>query len=479
MSSRRLILLIVALIAIAFSWWGAIAPDKGLVVRSLERDNLPLLYLAPEQAQTVPGVLIAHGFAGSKRLMLGYARVLAHAGYAVMLWDFDGHGANPNPLQTRDLQPTLQVALAALLEQPAVDPTRLALLGHSMGSGVVMSAAVGEPNRFAATVAISPTGAGITPQVPRNLQFQAGSWEGGFINNAQRLLSLAGGENNNFAAGLARELIIVPGVEHITILFSDVSHQSALRWLDTTFNLTRQSSYRDRRMVWYALHLLGWLLVFPAIVPRLKQASIGIHPARRILGLLLAPFAATGTLVLLEQYVSLQALGGIQVGGAVAVWFLIAGLTWLGVMATIPRFTIKALIWSAIAFCILWVAFGAMAQFLWLQWWLIPIRFRLWLPLAIACFPWFLASGMVQQEISAVKRVAWWLGQSAILIGGFVLTLQVLPQLGFMYLLLPLFPPLMGILSFVAGWLNQAWAYAIASTLFFAWILAAGFPLSA
>ena len=82
MSSRRLILLIIALIAIALSWWGAIAPDKGLVVRSLQRDNLPLLYLAPQQAQTVPGVLIAHGFAGSKRLMLGYARVLAHAGYA-------------------------------------------------------------------------------------------------------------------------------------------------------------------------------------------------------------------------------------------------------------------------------------------------------------------------------------------------------------------------------------------------------------
>jgi len=35
----------------------------------------------------------AHGFAGSKQLMLGYAHVLAHAG-AVMLWDFGGHGAN-------------------------------------------------------------------------------------------------------------------------------------------------------------------------------------------------------------------------------------------------------------------------------------------------------------------------------------------------------------------------------------------------
>ncbi|MGV0028858.1 hypothetical protein [Phormidesmis priestleyi] len=37
-----------------------------MVVRSLERDGLPLLYTAPKQATQAPGVLIAHGFAGSK-----------------------------------------------------------------------------------------------------------------------------------------------------------------------------------------------------------------------------------------------------------------------------------------------------------------------------------------------------------------------------------------------------------------------------
>jgi alpha-beta hydrolase superfamily lysophospholipase len=30
--------------------------------------------------------------------MLGYGHVLAQAGYGVILWDFDGHGANPRPL---------------------------------------------------------------------------------------------------------------------------------------------------------------------------------------------------------------------------------------------------------------------------------------------------------------------------------------------------------------------------------------------
>jgi pimeloyl-ACP methyl ester carboxylesterase len=69
-----------------------------------------------------------YGFAGSKQLMLGYGHVLAHAGYAVILWDFDGHGANGTRLQRYELQQNLDVA-QVLLEQPQVDPSRLALLG--------------------------------------------------------------------------------------------------------------------------------------------------------------------------------------------------------------------------------------------------------------------------------------------------------------------------------------------------------------
>ncbi|HEY9738104.1 MAG TPA: alpha/beta hydrolase, partial [Trichocoleus sp.] len=338
------------------------------------------------------------------------------------------------------------------------------------------------PDRFAATVAVSPTGSDLTPQVPRNLQMQAGTGEGRFVANAERLLAQAGGENTNLAAGRGRELVVVPGVEHITILFSDVSHQAALRWLNATFNRPSESQYADRRMGWYGLHLLGWLVGLAAVAPLWREpeaAALKILPIQRWSGLLIAPLVATAGLVLLSQGLDLQALGGVQVGGAVGVWFLIAGLTWLGVLRHRPRITPRAIGLGGLLFAVLWVAFGAMAQVVWLQWWLIPIRLRLWLPLAIACLPWFLASGVVQQNIGVGKRVLWWLAQTIILIGGFVLTLNFLPQLGFMYLLLPLFPPLMGILSMVAGLLNRAWVYAIGSALFFGWLLAAGFPLSA
>jgi dienelactone hydrolase len=486
---KRLGVLLLALCLIGSSWLGIAAARSGLKVRSLSSGGVPLLYLTPKWAKAAPGVLVAHGFAGSKQLMLGYGHTLAHAGYAAMLWDFDGHGANGNPLRRDALQQNLNLALQALLEQPEVDPNRLALLGHSMGSGIVMTAGIQALDRFAATIAVSPTGANVTPKAPQNLQLQVGSGEGRLTENAKRLLKQAGGENPNLGAGRGRSLAVIPGVEHITILFSDRSHQAALSWLNTTFERTSNSPYADRRMGWYSLHLLGWLLGLAAfafkgpraIIPLSRQlttTAIRPLPPRRWLGLVVAPLAAAAGLIMLSQRFNLQDLGGIQVGGAVGVWFLIAGSVWLGVMARLPRPILRDAGLGLALFAFLWIAFGAMAQTVWLQWWLIPMRVRLWLPLAITCLPWFLAAGVVQQDIKLSKRILWWLAQSTILVGGFALTISFLPQLSFIFLLLPLFPLLMGILALAAGLLNQIWVYAIGAALFFGWLLAAGFPLS-
>lgn len=476
--TRQRLLLFMALLLIALSWWGVVAARTGLIIRGLERNGVPMLYVAPQRGE-IPGVLVAHGFAGSKQLMLGYAHVLAHAGYAVLLWDFGGHGANASPLEG-SLQHDLDVALAALLEQPEVDPARLALLGHSMGSGAVMSAGIHNGDRFAATVAISPTGAQVTHFVPRNLLLQAGSWEGSFVANAERLLVAAGGENKNLASGQGRSLVIIPNAEHITILFRNASHQAARRWLDATFAVSHPSSYVDKRMLWYGLHLLAWLLVIKAIAPFFAAPAIAhqaMRPLRSWGGLLLAPVVASGVLTLVSRVGEIQSLGGLMVGGAVGIWFLVAGIVWLGILFRLPRPTVRAVVGLGF-FGLLWVAFGSMAQVVWLQWWLIPPRLLLWPLLSLACLPWFLASGMAQQGAGVVRRVVWWLGQSTALVGGLFLALHLLPQLSFVFLLLPLFPPLMAILSFAAAQLNDAWSYALGSAMFFGWMLAAAFPLS-
>ncbi|MBF2066878.1 MAG: alpha/beta hydrolase [Calothrix sp. C42_A2020_038] len=481
MSSKRILALIIALLLIALSWWNVLAAEASLVIRHIQRAGVPLLYMAPQlqNDQKVPGVLIAHGYAGSKQLMLGYAYTFAHAGYAVMLWDFNSHAANTQPLQPDSLSSNLNVAYTALIEQPEVDTLRLATLGHSMGSGAVMSAAIDNGSNYAATIAVSPTGARPTPNAPRNLQLQAGSWEGRFIENAQRLLRAAGGENRNFADGRARELVIIPNAEHITILFRTGSHEAARNWLDTTFGVQRQSNYVDHRIIWYFIQLLAWLVALGAITPifnvNLSQKSPKIV---NWAGLLAAPFFASGALMLFNNFGNVESLGGILVGGAVSIWFGVAGITWLTIMSRLPRLRIQAFFAGLGLFVLLWIGFGAMAQIVWLQWLLVPVRFKLFPILAITCFPWFLASGVTQQNLTFKKRVLWWLGQSIVLVCGFILVLYLLPQLGFIGLLLPIFPVLAAIFSFTASVLNEPWSYAICNALFFAWALAATFPLA-
>ncbi len=78
LNCKRLGLLLLAILLIVSSWVGIVVARSGLEVRSLHQAGVPLLYLAPQQAQNIPGVLVAHGFAGSKQLMLGYGHVLAH-----------------------------------------------------------------------------------------------------------------------------------------------------------------------------------------------------------------------------------------------------------------------------------------------------------------------------------------------------------------------------------------------------------------
>ncbi|MFB2898746.1 alpha/beta hydrolase [Aerosakkonemataceae cyanobacterium BLCC-F50] len=480
MTRKRIFLLTIALLSIAFSWWGVATAQNGLVVRSFSRDNVPMVYVAPKNQDKIPGVLVAHGFAGSKQLMLGYAHTLAHTGYGVLLWDFGGHGANATPLKFDSLQKYIDVATAALLDQPQVDAARLASLGHSMGSGAVISAAMKDSQSFAATVAVSPTGRGVTPATPRNLQLQAGSWEPGFVKNAEKLLQAAGGENQNLAAGKGRELIIVPNAEHITILFRDESHQAARKWLDATFGLQSDSKYLDRRMLFYGLHLLGWLILLAAIAPKLNfnPNNQRVSWLRSFAGLLVAPFVASGLLSGLEGAIELESLGGLLVGGALGVWFFLAGTTWLITIWKFPRPKIQNLLLGLGLFVLLWLAFGAMAQVVWLQWWLIPSRLLVWPILSLACLPWFLASEIVQQNVGIGKRLAWWFCQSILLITGLIVAVSLVPSLSFIYLLLPIFPLVFGILAFAASQVNDAWTYALGSTLFFGWTLAAAFPLA-
>ncbi|MEV6596143.1 alpha/beta fold hydrolase [Actinoplanes sp. NPDC051346] len=73
--------------------------DAGLESRAVRVGGVPVELVRPAGAEPPgPAVVVAHGFAGSGRLMRPFADTLARRGYVVALPDLAGHGANIRPL---------------------------------------------------------------------------------------------------------------------------------------------------------------------------------------------------------------------------------------------------------------------------------------------------------------------------------------------------------------------------------------------
>ena len=87
---------LVALVLAGWALWVLEGARAGLKIEELRYGETPVtLYYTGVDG---PDVVIAHGFAGSRQMMQGYALVLAQAGYTVHAFDFEGHGMHARPM---------------------------------------------------------------------------------------------------------------------------------------------------------------------------------------------------------------------------------------------------------------------------------------------------------------------------------------------------------------------------------------------
>jgi dienelactone hydrolase len=480
----------IGLALVVLAVWQIAAAAHGVEVTTVRDAEPQLLVMAPEGVpfDSRPLVLIAHGFSGSTAIMRGFALTMAHAGYTTVLWDFEGHGTNPEPMPSGSggggLQATAEAALAEALARGYGDPERVAILGHSMGSGVAMAFGIEQASTMA-TIAVSPTGAEVTPELPRNLLLMAGSLEGRFVRNAEELLEVAGGEGGDHAAGTARQLIVAPGVEHITILFSPTAHAATRDWLDATFGVQPGAQgYTDRRVLWYGLGALGALLLGAGLAPLVADPEAAtIRPRRplwrRLVSLAGGAMGATLILWLVSLAgVELRQMLGLLVGGYLLVWFSVAGVLSLLLLWVRPGApTLRAVLGGLLAFAGLWVGAGLLAEWVWLPWLLIPRRLVLWpLGIVLTLF-WFLAAGETVRGAGLGGRAGWWLAHTLVLAVALFLALQLSPTLGYLILILPMFPIIIGLHALAAAPHRSSWPFAISGALFVSWMLLAVFPL--
>ena len=292
---RRFIVAIMAIIAIAAGLFELRGASGGLRITRTEVDETPVTIFKPETKGTAPVVVIAHGFAGSQQLMQPFAETLARNGYIAVTFDFLGHGRNPAPMRgnitdgetiTSELLRELGRVASVARELPDSD-RRMAVLGHSMASDIVVRFAQANPE-VQATVAVSVFSPVVTSTSPRNLLVVVGALEPAMLKDeGLRIVNLAAGGNavagqtyGNFADGTARRLVLARGVEHIGVLYSRDSMEQSLRWMNETFG-RQNADFIDSRGIWLALLFLGIVaLAWPlsGLLPAASQISVRSRP---------------------------------------------------------------------------------------------------------------------------------------------------------------------------------------------------------
>ncbi|HDQ72150.1 MAG TPA: hypothetical protein ENN19_08640 [Chloroflexi bacterium] len=137
------------------------------------------------------------------------------------------------------------------------------------------------------------------------------------------------------------------------------------------------------------------------------------------------------------------------------------------------------------AFTALWLGVGLLGQLIWLPWLLIPRGLLLW-PLGTALLlPWFLATGETAdetadetaQESGALGRLGWCLAHSSVLIGCLFLSMQLSPELGFIAIVLPLFPVILGLHALAVVGQRGSFPFGLSGAMFVSELLLAIFPL--
>ncbi|MGC5661768.1 dienelactone hydrolase family protein [Micromonospora sp. WMMD723] len=500
----RAALTVLAVLALLLGGYGLLRADAGLTTRQVTADGVPLTEVRAADDGTGavrrPGVVIAHGFAGSARLMRPLADTVARRGAVALLLDFAGHGGNPAglPGAGRDdtasrasLEHDLAVAVAHLRGRPDVDPTRIVLVGHSMGAGAVTRYAAGHPD-IAGTVAISLPDGGDLPDA-----------------RPQRLLLIVGGlEFPAFRAtaeatarrGDGRRMVVVPGVEHISVLFAGRTHREVAAWVGGAGGAAPRPA---ARLVPAGLLLLGLGLGFVPLATLLTGrrgrpvAPVPVAPAPAVLavatavtgvGVLLAPVLPTTRLPL--------AVGGYLTGFLLVTGFLLAAARYwplrlfaagpTPVAAAAPggpvpttgghtplRPVVAALLLTGYA-----VAAVAVPIHLGLTW-ALPVGVRWWLlpVVTVGCLV-FLAGAELLTQGRSWRYAA--VGALAVPALGGAAVVGLAP--GFVLLVVPLFVVLLGWQAAWAAVLRRAgaprWAPAVVGAILVAWPVATALPLS-
>jgi dienelactone hydrolase len=348
-----------AIAAVAFVYATATLWRNGAGVRreAFSIGEIPATAFHPAAAADPKAiVVVAHGFAGSQQMMASIATTLAQDGYLAVTFDFAGHGRNPAPLTggIADLAASTRLLLAEIdrvVSYVKALPDyhgRLALVGHSMASELVVQSAMARDD-VDAVVALSLFGREVTAKSPRNLEVIDGAWEFSVLKQAARRIVGLTSENpqegvtyGSFADGTARSYRYARGAEHIGVIYSLDALEATRAWLDAAFGARPLAADVDRRGPSLGIMLLAVAVLLRLSVealPRLSPAPPAAPLSSRRLWALIAMASLVTPLALWKASTNFLP---ILLGDYLAVHFAAWGVClWAGLALLAPKGTLR------------------------------------------------------------------------------------------------------------------------------------------
>jgi dipeptidyl aminopeptidase/acylaminoacyl peptidase len=201
----------------------------------------------PNEGSKFPVAIVAHGYIPPNEYVTEayttrYATALTEAGFLVIHPNFRNYPPSdegPNPFRIGYAVDVLN--LMAIIQEQSQDPLgylrradgeNIHLMGHSMGGGVVLRAAVVRPEMAKAVVLY-------------------GSMSGDETKNTRRILQWSGGTNGNFEAAASTEMLTaISPIYHLDRLQAPVSIHHSLaddvvppEWSDELCNLLEAANH--------------------------------------------------------------------------------------------------------------------------------------------------------------------------------------------------------------------------------------------
>ncbi len=250
--------LVLALAVFALATWQVHATESQVIRKEITitgaGGDISALRFTPRNEHLNIVAVVAHGYSGSKEVMTTFCVELAKQGVTAYCFDFPGHGSSPETFDPNaalsgaqsQLTDTVGAVVDYALQNMPRQDAKLVLIGHSMGTSAVGLYALRHPDfaNLAATVLVSPV-LDDAPTVanPRNLLVLAGDTDpAGIVKIAKMRVAEGCGQPSDGALsadltcgdprqGTGRKLVILPGLNHITILTASATHRQILDWL--------------------------------------------------------------------------------------------------------------------------------------------------------------------------------------------------------------------------------------------------------